>query len=176
MTQTIKEYAQALFALACEEGIKKEIFKTVNETDKLFSDNPDYIQLLSSPAVPVEERISLIDKAFENNVHQYMLSFLKLLCEKGHIGSFKECAEEFNKMVDFSNRVLTAKVTSAVPLSEKEEKALIEKLEKMTGNTVLLDVEVNDSILGGMIVEIDGKVIDGSLQNRLNLVKDVIGR
>ena len=79
-------------------------------------------------------------------------------------------------MVDFSNRVLTAKVTSAVPLSEKEEKALIEKLEKMTGNTVLLDVEVNDSILGGMIVEIDGKVIDGSLQNRLNLVKDVIGR
>ncbi|MBQ4146064.1 MAG: F0F1 ATP synthase subunit delta, partial [Clostridia bacterium] len=51
-----------------------------------------------------------------------------------------------------------------------------EKLEKMTGNTVLLDVEVNDSILGGMIVEIDGKVIDGSLQNRLNLVKDVIGR
>ena len=93
MTQTIKEYAQALFALACEEGIKKEIFKTVNETDKLFSDNPDYIQLLSSPAVPVEERISLIDKAFENNVHQYMLSFLKLLCEKGNIGSFKECAE-----------------------------------------------------------------------------------
>lgn len=176
MTQTIKEYAEALYSLACQEGIKDEISKSVKETDKLFADNPDYIQLLASPAVPVGERIKLIDDAFKDQVHEYMLSFLKLLCEKGHIGDFGECAEEFNKLVDFSNRVLTAKVTSAVPLGEEEEQALIKKLEKMTGNTVVLDVETDAGILGGIIVEIDGKVIDGSLQNRLNLVKDVIGR
>lgn len=71
--------------------------------------------------------------------------------------------------------VSSAHVVSAIELSNEEKTALIEKLEKLTGNTVAAEYEINESIIGGVIVNIDDKVIDGSIRHRLQEVKEVIG-
>ena len=69
----------------------------------------------------------------------------------------------------------SAHVVSAIELSNEEKTALIEKLEKLTGNTVAAEYEINESIIGGVIVNIDDKVIDGSIRHKLQEVKEVIG-
>ena len=176
MMQTIKEYAEALYALAFEEDIMKEVAESVNSADEVFSENPQYLQLLYSPAVPLTERLELIEQAFGGSIHEHVLSLLKLLCEKGRIIAFRECGAEFNKLLDFANRVSTARVTCAIELTDTERENLTAKLEKLCGHTVLIEDTVDEALLGGMIIEVDGRIIDASLRNRLNVVKDVMGR
>ena len=71
---------------------------------------------------------------------------------------------------------MTAKVTSATELTEEEKNALYEKLKKMSQKEIVIDYHLDKDILGGMIIEMDGKVIDASVKSRLKEVKDVISR
>ena len=88
-----------------------------------------------------------------------------------------ELAEKLGVSSKAVSKWETAKGLPDIALIEPLANVLsVSVMELMTGNAVVLDVETDAGILGGIIVEIDGKVIDGSLQNRLNLVKDVIGR
>ena len=77
-------------------------------------------------------------------------------------------------MRHINDGIVTANVVSAVPLKKAEKEQLKIKLEKLTNKTVLLNCYVNRSILGGMIVHVDGKVFDGSLRRRLHDIKEVI--
>ena len=176
MTEIIKEYSTALFMLASETGSQKEYAGILNEIKKVFIDNPAYLDLLSSPSIPVVERLSVIDNAFGKDAPEYVLSYLKLLCEKGRIGEFIESVDEYNALLNASERVFTAKVTSAQELTLEEKDKLIQKLEKSYLGKVQAEYLVDGALLGGMIVEIDGKVMDGSLRRRLQDVKEVINK
>ena len=81
---------------------------------------------------------------------------------------------EYNALLDEVSKVSTARIVSAVELSEDEKMALKNKLEEISGHTILLECTVDKSILGGLIVEIDGKIADASLQRHLKDVKDVM--
>lgn len=174
--KVMKEYAEALYSLACEENMKEEIVQAVDKIDQIFKDNPQYVELLSSSAIEIKERLEMLEKAFSTFASEYVVSFLKLLCQNGYIKYYEECAQEFNKLVDFSNKVVTAKVKTAVNLTQEEEKALIKKLEKMCARTVELDISVDKNILGGIIIEVDGKIIDASLSSQLKDMKEVIAK
>ncbi|MBQ4072535.1 MAG: ATP synthase F1 subunit delta [Clostridia bacterium] len=176
MTEIIKEYSTALFMLASEKGYQKEYAGILNEIKKIFLDNPSYLSLLSSPSVPIVERLSAIDDAFREKTPEYILSYLKLLCEKGRIGEFIESVDEYNALLNASERVFTAKVTSAQALTNEEKGKLIQKLEQSQDGKVQAEYYVDATLLGGMIVEIDGKVMDGSLRRRLQEVKEVINQ
>lgn len=176
MSQVKIEYAQALFMLAMEEDSVESFENALDDVAKAFSDEPKYMQFLSSPGIALSERLSAIEEAFGNTYPREIVSFLKLLCERRHIEEFNDCVCEYKRLANELSKVSWAKVTSAVELTDDEKKALQEKLEKMSGHTVMLDLTVDKSILGGIIVEIDGKVMDNSLKKHLKDVKDVISK
>ena len=175
MTEISNEYGTALFSLALEVKSEKEYFDCL----KVISDNlkaePDYLEFLSCPSIPIDERVSAIDAAF-SSMPEHIVSFMKILCEKGRIGCFEECFEIYGKLLSEHEKRINAKVTSAVELSEDEKASLKEKLEKMSGNKTLIEYTVDKSIIGGLIVEMDGKIMDSSLRKHLKDVKDVIQR
>ena len=174
MAQISKEYAEALFSLACEEGKETEFLTALEKIGKVLADQPDYTELLSSPGIPLGERLSVLETAFSETAPEYVVSWLQLLCEKGRIGYFSECVKEYRALLSAKNAVITAKVSSAVPLTEEEAKALKQKLEKISRSTVLLDCSIDPSLLGGIVVEMNGRVMDGSLRHRLRAVKEVM--
>ena len=176
MTEMSKEYATALFMLGCELGAEKEYAAALNDIYAAFEESPEYVDFLSSPSIPVKERLDAIEQAFVSAVPENVLSFLQLLCEKGRIRGFSDCVVEYKRLLEFSQQISVANVVSAVALNEDEVQRLKTKLEKMCGHTVKISCSVDESILGGMIVDLDGKVMDGSLRNRLHEVKDVISR
>lgn len=175
MAQMSKEYATAIFMLASEENCHEKMAESLSVMEKVFDENEDLIELLSSPAIPLSERLNVIDNAF-SELFEYAVSFLKLLCEKMLVASFCDCVKEYNVLLSDVKKVSYAKVTSAVELTEEEREALILKIQKMCKNTVNMETVVDSTILGGMIVEVDGKIIDASLRRRLNDIKDVISR
>lgn len=173
--QRNKEYAEALFLLAAEENRKEEIATTLAEMETAFLENPEFVELLASPAVPMEERLSVIEKTF-SSLERHGVSFLKILCERGYIRSFSEMAKTYRELMEVAGKVSTAQITSAVELTEEEKTALIQKLEKRCKNTVVAEYCIDSSLLGGIVIEIDGKVMDASLKSRLSDIKDVMSR
>ena len=176
MTEISKEYAEALFLLACEEKAEREYMMALDEIGALLRDTPELMALLSSPAIPWKERKEAALAVFGGNVPRHVLSFLQLLCEKGRIRSFEDCKAEYRRLLQIKESVISAKVVSTVPLTEDETRALTQNLEKKCGKTVTLVCSVDPSLLGGLVVELDGTVMDGSLRHRLHEVKEVMNR
>lgn len=176
MTVNVEEYARALFMLSLEENSSDEFLKSVTKIEEIFKNYTRYLELLSSPVITIDEKSELIDEAFSKNTNNYVVSFLKLLCKKGHIKDFSKCAREFDKLYKVLNNITTARVVSATKLCEVEKSELIKKLQKLFKKTVELELSVDSSILGGLIISIEDKVIDRSLRNSLFGIKDVIGK
>lgn len=174
MTEIGKEYGTALFMLACEENAQNEYAEALERLKAVFLENLGYQDFLSSPSIPLGERLSAIEAAFAGSVPENVLSYLQLLCEKGRISCFLESVGEYKALLDASQRVSNAEVTSAVEITEEEKKRLQEKLEKLCEGKVNIKYEIDPAVLGGLIIEMDGKVIDGSLRNRLREVKEVM--
>ena len=176
MTEISKEYAEALFLLACEEGEERSFLEALEETEALFREAPELSELLSSPSIPLKERLDVCVATLGNGLPEHVLSFLRLLCEKGRIRSFESCVEEYRRLLRIKESRIYAKVVSAVPLTEDELAALTKNLEKKSGKTVSLECSVDPTLLGGLTVEIEGTVMDGSLRHRLREVKEVMNR
>ncbi|MBQ7953552.1 MAG: ATP synthase F1 subunit delta, partial [Clostridia bacterium] len=146
MSDVSNEYAKALFMLAAEKGKGKEYKEALDTVVDIFEENSQYSELLSTFAIPLEERLNALETAFSDRIPRDVLSFLKLLCEKKHISEFSECVKEYNAMYNEICEISNAKVTSAVELSKDEKVSLIKKLEKMSGHKTLIEYIVDSSI------------------------------
>lgn len=174
MTQTSKEYAAALFSLAIENNSVDEHEKSLMEIGNIIKENPEYIQMLQSPAIPLSERIAAVDSAFEGRYAEYLVSFIKVLCENGHIDQLFSCVEDFCELVrSYRNRTI-AKIYYVEEPSDEQKSALIKKLQKITNKAIEPEFIKDDELIGGIKIQIDDKIMDGSIRNRLNKAKGVI--
>lgn len=169
-----KEYAEALFSLALEKEEVSAVLQKLKSVSESIQENTEYLDFLASPSIPLAERIKAIEDAFSEFLPEYVTSFMCLLCEKGRITAFCDCVKEFEKLVNAKDKVITARVISAVELTAEEKEKLIEKLSKKSGGHVELRCEIDESIIGGVIVEMNETVMDGSIRHRLRDIKDVI--
>jgi F-type H+-transporting ATPase subunit delta len=176
MTETAREYGAALFELSLETGTLQAVADGLTLAETQFREQPEYLKLLASPGIPKEERLNAIRGAFEGTVSEYVLSFLCLLCENGRMGEFFPCAETFETLYRESMKISTAKVFSAVPLTDREQTRLRETLEKRTGHRIQLACTVDHTLLGGVVVEMDDQRLDGSLKRRLKVLKEVMNQ
>ena len=174
MTEQSKDYAEALYALAAETGEEAACLEGLTLAAALLEEHPAYRELLANPAIPAAERSALLEEALSGAVPEQVLSFLGLLCAHGRIRGLEACLTEYRRLYQASIALSTATVTSAVALTEAQRVRLQQKLEALTGHTVVLECTVDEALLGGLTVQIDGKVLDGSLRRRLHEVKEVI--
>lgn len=175
MTEVSREYSGAVYMLAAESGSEDEYSAALAELSKLLRENPGFIELLASPCVSLDERCAVIDKAFSGGeVIENIASFLKILTEKGHIRDIFDIIDDFEALRKSAGGISTAAVTSAVELTGEETSALTCKLEKMLGHKIELKTSVDPSLIGGMVVRVDGKVMDGSVKGRLNEIGKII--
>mgnify|MGYP001016069886 CR=1 FL=1 len=150
MTETARMYGGSLYDLAAEEGLEARILGELDEAVALFKANPDYLHLLSTPSIPKRERCGLLDEALRDQVHLYVLNFLKILCEKGTLRELSGCARAYRVRYNQAHGILEATATTAVAMTEQQAKSLHEKLEKLTGKTIDLKTKVDPKVLGGI--------------------------
>ncbi len=174
MSEISNEYAKALFMLASEKECSEEYKDSLEKLEEVFKENPLYLDFLYTFSIPLQERLDALEKAFSNFIPRDVLSFLKILCEKKHIQEFNECAKYYYTLYNQLDKISNVRVTSAIELSDKEKSDLKEKLEKKFGKTAVIEYIVDESILGGIVLEADGKIIDSSIKKHLNDMKDVI--
>ncbi len=161
-------YGQSLYDLAAEENLTDDILGEMEAVKGIFAENPDYVALLSEPSVPRNERLGLVDEAFAGSLTAYHLNFIKILIEKGLVREYSACYKRFRKSYNEQHGIAEALVTTAVALDGAQLKLLEEKLEKISGKKVLLKQKTDPDILGGVRVDLEGQLFDGSVKGRLS--------
>ncbi len=167
MSSAAGVYGQGLYALAKEEALEDVILLQLQTLQTAFAEQPEFLKLLASANVPKEERLEIIDNSFRGSVEPYVLNFLKLLTEKGHIAHFAGCFEAYRAQYNEDKGILQVRAVSAVALTEGQKEKLTERLAAITGKQIDLVCKVDASVLGGVRLSYNGVQVDGTVQNRL---------
>ena len=174
MTTTSKEYAEALFELAAGEQVLEETSDGLVTVISALRQTPEYRQLLSSAAVGKAARIEALEEAFRGKIPNVLLGVLRMMVSRGHMSALDGMAREYEELSREYRGESVALVTSAVPLKEAEAVAIRAELEKRFARRVILRCELDPNLIGGVRVEVEGRVIDGSIRNKLEQIKDVM--
>lgn len=171
MNDLVKEYGGALYSLARDEGKDAALLSEAREISALLKENGDYVRLLSAPNIPARERIDTVQAVFSGRIDAYMLSFLKLMTERGYGGEIVMCLAEYERLYYESNGIVIARVDCAAEPSAQQLSALKAKLEERTGKKIELRVNVNSRLLGGVTVRMEGLTLDGSVRGHLDALR-----
>lgn len=167
MTEVGISYGQALYTLAKDEGLSKEILDQIKVLRESFSQEPDFLRLMSAPDLSKQQRCEILEDCFREKVHPYVLNFLKILTEKGCIKAFPACVKAYLEQYNRDNGIITVMAVTAVALTQEQHMRLEQKLRQVTGKTVELQNRVDPACLGGVRLDFDGKRVDGTVKNRL---------
>ena len=174
MTTTSKEYAEALFELAAGEHVLEETSDGLVTVISALQQMPEYRSLLASAAIGKADRLKALDDAFEGKVPKVLMGVLRMMVSRGHISALDGMAREYEELTRDYRGESVARVLSAVPLKETEAVAIRAELEKRFSRKITLSCEIDPTLIGGVRVEIEGRVIDGSIRNKLEQIKDVM--
>ncbi len=164
------DYGQALFNLAREQGVEEQMAQELSAVGDILAAEPGYIRLVTSPALPEEQRLNLLEEAF-TTIMPLHLNFLKLLCKKHALGRYAACVRAYMALYDDARQILRATALTAVPMSKRQQEALTEKLHVLTGKTVMLRNVVDPGVMGGVLLRFGGVELDGSIRARLEALR-----
>ncbi|MBR5023129.1 MAG: ATP synthase F1 subunit delta [Oscillospiraceae bacterium] len=171
MSQAGTVYGQGLYTLAQEEGLEEQILGELSVLQTAFGENPEFLKLLASHNIPLQERLDLLEESFRGKVHQYVLNFLKLLTEKNHIRQFPECYRAYRERYNTDKGILEVQVFTAIALSDAQKVRLTDKLTALTGKEISLLCKIDPAVLGGVRLRYDGCQVDGTIQGRLQAME-----
>ena len=174
MTQAGTVYGEALYDLAKSEHLDAEILQQLQVLQDAFRAEPDYLRLLSSPALSKSERCGVLDAGFRGKLHPYVLNFLKILTEKGYPKHFPDCVEAYRAKYNEDHGILPVTAVTAVALTPEQIRKLTQKLSAITGKTIDLQCRIDTNVLGGIRLDYSGKRLDDTVSHRLDALRALL--
>ena len=165
-------YATALFELALESNAIDSVTADLANFEALITESPDLARLVRSPVFTAEEQsravAALLDKA---GIGGLANKFLRLVAENRRLFAIHDIVRGYKAMVAKHKGEVTAQVTVAEPLSDARLAEIKSSLKSVTGKDVQVDVQIDPTIIGGLIVKLGSRMIDSSLRTKLNAIK-----
>jgi len=161
-------YGEALFELALENGTVDELFEEVRGLQKVLADNEEFGRLMAHPKISKEEKASVMESVFHGRISEELLGFLLILLEKDRYTEADAIFDYFSSEVKRYKNIGVVEVTSAFPVTEEQKKQIEEKLLSVTDYASLETEYLTDpSLIGGIVIRIGDRVVDGSIRNKL---------
>jgi F-type H+-transporting ATPase subunit delta len=165
-------YATALFELALEQNALDRVRGDLDGFDSLVADNPDLTRLVRSPVFTSEEQAKAIAAVLTKaGIGGLAANFIKLVASNRRLFAIRDMARDFRSLVARHRGEVSAQVTVAEPLNDQRLNELKDALKSVTGKDVALDVKVDPTIIGGLIVKLGSRMVDTSLRTKLNALK-----
>ena len=169
ITTSVKRYAQAVFEIALESNKLKEWQSDLRKIARLIQDT-EFASLIENPKLPFELKAKLAREIL-GKINPMALNLVYLLIAKGKLKNAGQLADEYERLLNDHYGIKTAEVTTAIALDNTERERLSHHLEAIIGKKVSVNIQVNPDILGGFIARIDDSLIDGSIRNKLEMLK-----
>ena len=165
-------YANALFELALEEHAIDAVKSDLDRFDALIADNPDLQRLVRSPVFTAEEQTraltAVLDKA---GIGGLAARFLKVVSANRRLFAARDMVRDFRTLVAHHKGETSATITVAETPNDAHLAAIKDALKAVTKKDVQVEVKVDPSIIGGLIVKLGSRMVDTSLRSKLNAIK-----
>jgi F-type H+-transporting ATPase subunit delta len=167
-------YASALYSLASELRQTQEVAAALANLQAMISGSPDLQRLVRSPVFSAAEQTKALDTILARaQIGGVAANFVRLVAAKRRLFALSDMIRGYNKLHDSARGLTRAEVTSAAPLSAAQIAQLKEELRgKAAGQDVELSVKVDPAIIGGLIVKLGSRMVDGSLRTKLNAIRN----
>ncbi|HMB41503.1 MAG TPA: ATP synthase F1 subunit delta [Balneolaceae bacterium] len=171
-SKAAKRYANAYLETALELKVLEKAKEDMLLIQETYKSSPDLRIFLRSPVIKKDKKRAAIEAIFSDKVQDITNNLLKILSDKDREMLIEDITGFFMDLYNIHHGNIKVSVSSAYKLDKKQEKALINKLEDVSGKNVLLHTTIDESLLGGLKVRIDDTVIDGSVKYKLSQLKD----
>jgi len=166
-----RRYAEAAFEVAQRDGTVEAWRSELDAAGEIAADD-QVGRMLGNPAVALETRTEMAESILGKTVSKPVLNLIGLMLRRGRIEQLPRVAAEFRRLDNARQGITLATATSAAPLSPDEVQALTARMEQLTGGRVELDLRTDPSLLGGLVVRIGDRLIDGSVRGRLERLRN----
>lgn len=171
-----RAYARALFDLATAAGAIDEADQGFKAIADAVRSSVDLREVLSDSAIPSDKKLAIMSELFAGVPSPEAVAIASVVLQREGIAAVKEVHSEFVELCEAERGIVITEVTTAVPLSDAVRKTLIDKLTSLIGKPVSLRELVDESILGGIRINVAGRVLDGTLLSQLDAMRTTLSR
>src|SRR4029077_15880240 len=166
-------YASALFSLAQDDRQTDAVADALTRFDSLIAESPELERLVRSPVFSAADQVKALDAVLaQAGISGVAANFIRLVTTKRRLFFIREMIADYRKLCDASRGVTRAEVTSAAALTDANVASLKDSLRAASGGQeVDPDMKVDPSIIGGLIVKLGSRMVDGSLKTKLNAIR-----
>ena len=165
-------YATALFELARDQKVVDEVKADLDKFDALLNESVDLKRLVRSPVFAADAQSKALSAVLAKaGIAGISANFLKVLTANRRLFAVADVIRAYRALVAMFKGETTADVSVAEALSDKNLDALKVALKSVTGKDVALNVKVDPAIIGGLVVKLGSRMVDGSLRTKLNSIK-----
>jgi F-type H+-transporting ATPase subunit delta len=164
-----KRYAEAAYLIAQQDSTEDAWSEGLKSMAVLFGDEQGQAFMENNRVKP-GDKLALIEKSLDG-VDPLVVNLARILLRRNRTSLGPQIAEAFQELVDEAKGISHALVISAVTLSDDDRSSVQKRLEDLTGGSVVMATEVDESIIGGIIVRIGDRLIDGSTKSKLQALK-----
>ena len=164
-------YALAIYDIAVENNKVREVYETLDSIMNLYEKVKEFKNLMLHPLIKREEKIKIVENIL-SNADEISKNIIDYLIDKDRISIIRFILAEYLKIYYKDNNEIAVTAIFSKMISENQRKKLLEKLENKTGRKVVLDIKIDESIIGGGIVRINDDIIDGSIKRQIENIKN----
>jgi F-type H+-transporting ATPase subunit delta len=170
-----RRYARALFDVALQKGEEAGLRDELDAATRVLQGSRELQQTLDHPALPLERKKKILGAVFAGRGSALLLKLLELLVQRRRTSVLPALARTYTALFNAHRGVLAAEAVSAAPLSAEQQAAIQAALQEMTGKPVELGVRTEPALLGGVVVNMDGRTYDGTVRTRLTALREHLG-
>ncbi|MDZ8054913.1 MAG: ATP synthase F1 subunit delta [Aulosira sp. ZfuVER01] len=161
-------YAQALMSIAQSKNQTEQFGEDARVLVNLLKDSAPLQNLIDNPFIQPERKKAVISQILGDGANPYLRNFLLLLVDKRRIFFLEAILQQYLALLRQLNQTVLAEVISAVPLTEAQQQAVIDKVLAITNaRQVELETKIDSDLIGGLIIKVGSQVIDASLRGQL---------
>ena len=162
-----RRYATVLYEYGTEKGDTTQIYADVNMIRNAFAQNTKAIELLASPLQKVSVKKAFLTSVFDGKISAQAAEFIQFVADKGRIGMIDEILRVYQIVYKEHNGIKTAEITTAKELTDSKKTEFSAQLEKKLGAKVETTFKSDASLIGGIVIRVDGKQVDCSIARQL---------
>ena len=168
-----RRYAKTLIELAQEKVLMEKFSTDMSCIKEIVEKVPDIIQFMGSPVVNIDVRKNTVKEIFSKyNIHEYIINLVILLIDTGKSKLLPHICKFYQDIEDFYLGRVRAVVKVPINLTEEEINLIREKLEQKLKKKVLLNTEIDTSLVGGIWVKVGDLIFDGTVRKQLQILKE----
>jgi len=170
----VKTYARALFDMAVAADAVDEVDDGIATIKDAIRGHAGLLATLSDMFIPASKKREIMREVFEAQIAGEAVAIATVMAERGHVSKIDDVARAYREIAERERGIVVAEVTTAVPLSDESRASIIGKLSALLDRPVTLRERVDGSILGGIVINVGGRVLDGSLSSQLDGVRTAL--